>query len=155
MDRHVPHPEREDDVALLEAIEAPASEQVSEGVQGDRVGQERGRLASFQEPGERAHGDRPGDAFLAHRPDLGQCLHRRTVEQPLVAIQFLGRELAGAGMSQVIDRGRNRLWCLLREPYGPLIDQPFLGGGKGVDCLRMVKRERAPGEDRPRRTRRE
>ena len=62
-----------------------------------------------QEAGERTHGDRPRDSLLAHWPDFGQGLHGRAVEQPLLAIQSLGRELARAGMSQIEHRGSNRL----------------------------------------------
>ena len=99
INRQRAHPEREDNVALLQAIQTPASEQVRERVQGDRVGVERGRLARHQEAGERTQSDRPRDTLLAHRPDFCQCLHGRAMEQPLLAIQSLGRELAGAGLS--------------------------------------------------------
>ena len=139
MDRQPAHPEREDDVALLQAFQAPASEQVGERVQGDRVGVERRRLAPTQEAGERTHGDRPRDSLLAHRSDFGQGLHGRAVEQPLLAIQSLGRELAGAGMSQIEHRGSNRLGRLIGEPDGALIDQASLGRGKGFVSLRMME----------------
>ena len=48
MDRQLAHPEREDHVALLQAVESPAAQQVRERVQGDRVACETAGSAAPQ-----------------------------------------------------------------------------------------------------------
>ena len=125
------HAEREHDVAIVgEIVEAPAAEQLREVIDHDQVGVQSRRLARPEQrlPGQHAQQSRRSRAGDM-RPTSTTAWRRRSVEEPLLVVDRLGRESAGA--------------CVLQDP----------GGGRWRsrgDCVEDRDRlEDRPGSLRP------